>query len=89
MSVSFLTKRKIKAALALAVDDRKVPDDATHSFYRYGTGSNAEYGVIWPNRAYSAPLHVRSDGSIFLGHAQEYAKGSFFERQISEWSPLK
>ena len=75
MSVSFITKRKITKAIALAVADRKIPD-LQPDFYRWGD----EAGLVWESLDISAPIRVRTDGTIYVSHASAFERGSHFDR---------
>lgn len=84
MSLTFITKRKLARAVALAVSDRKIPA-AQSEPYRYG----GEAGLVWESLNMSAPIHVRSDGTIYIGHASPFERGSHFDSSRVGFTPLK
>jgi len=84
MSVAFTTKRKLNKAVKVALEDRKIPT-APFTLYRDGT----EIGLIWRDLRQSAPIHARSDGTIYISHATPFEVGSAFHRGITGFEVLK
>ena len=69
-----VTKRKLNKAMALAVDDRKIPD-ANGTFVMY----YGEAALHWP-QGYSTPLiamiRARSDNTLFVSYAEPVCHGA-------------
>lgn len=82
MSISFITKRKAAKAIRVAVEDRKIPLNPP-TFYRYGNDA----GLVWENLNKSAPFNVRSDGTIYVGHAVSFERGSHFDKYRTGFEP--
>jgi len=82
MFVNFITKRKATRAIKLALEDKKIPASLPR-FYRYGT----EAGLIWEELNLSAPIRVRFDGTIYIGHATPFESGSYFDRSRTGFQP--
>lgn len=84
MSVAFITKRKLNKAVKVALEDRKIP---TSPFALYRDGNEA--GLIWHDMNQSAPICVRSDGTIYVGYATSFEVGSAFHRGITGFEVLR
>ena len=83
-ALAFTTKRKLNKAVKVALDDRKIP---TSEFTLYRDGN--ELGLIWHNLNQSAPIHARSDGTIYVGYAMPFEIGSVFHKNITGFEVLK
>lgn len=84
-TLALVTKRKLTRAVKLAIADRKIPSEP-YTLYR-DTITN-EVGLIWRNMCYSAAIRARSDGTIYICHADTYAPDGYYARGLVEWSPV-
>jgi len=82
MSLGFISKRKLSKAIGLAVEDRKIPASPS-TFYRYGNDA----GLIWENLNQSAPINARPDGTIYIGYAVPFERGSHFDKSRTGFEP--
>lgn len=74
MSHAFITKRKVTKAIRCAIEDKKIPLNPP-TFYRYGN----DIGLVWENLNKSAPINIRTDGTIYIGYATNFERGSYFD----------
>lgn len=78
------SKRKLSRALALAIEDRKVPATPCERVV-YGSGIHAAYGLYWPKEEKIAFFRMRDDLSFYLGYADPIAANSHMGRNLKPW----
>lgn len=65
---AFVTKRKLKAAINLADEDKKFGHMNPVDFKTVLWGKDA---YLFHDAGFIARIHTRTDGSIFVGYAEE------------------
>ena len=83
-AVAFTTKRKLNKAVQVALEDRKIPT-SPFTLYR----DRNDIGLIWHDLNQSAPIHARTDGTIYVGYATPFEVGSPFHRGLTGFEVLK
>lgn len=83
-AIPFTTKRKLANAVKVALEDHKIPT-APFTLYRDRNG----IGLIWNDLNQSAPIHARTDGTIYVGYASPFEVGSPFHKGITGHELLK
>lgn len=81
------TKRQANKAIKDAIADHRIPADTDHVGYRYGTGYTAEYGLYWQRLGLAAPFRQRTDGTFYLGHANQIDCTSHMAAVMVVWTP--
>lgn len=80
------SKSKFSKAVALAVEDRKIPADKDYKLVMVGKGSTAQHYLYWVHFNKIAEMRHDWEGKhFFVSHASDIDPTSHLARHLTEW----
>lgn len=78
--------KKLAAAIAFAIEDRKISSDTGYKRVMTGNGSTAQHFLYWPIFNQIAEVcHDPLGKHFYVGYAQEIERNSIMAGWLREW----